>query len=150
MAEDRMEKDLAAASDCAWVRALDADGKSIRISKADLVELIRGNMPVATDLDNGLLNKYWTKKVISRMIDIRRDEIYSFGTGGYFAALISNTISGNSAIIIFSYFNIGILGSESDFSNQDVDGKICIFKQDGIYVLKNRMYDLLKVFLDIL
>lgn len=151
MREDRQEQELNSATDCEWIRALDAQGKSIKIKKTDLIELIRGNMPVATDFNNGLFNKSWMNKVVSRTVDMVRDETYSFQSGGYFVALISNSINGNSAIIVFSYFHIHIFGSDSDFSNKDVEGKICIFKQEnGIYVLKNRMYDLLRVFIEIL
>lgn len=57
MAEDRMEKDLPAASDCEWLRALDASGNGIMISKADMVELIRANIPVVTHEKKGLMDK---------------------------------------------------------------------------------------------
>lgn len=151
MTEDKREKELTTANDCEWIRALDSNGNGIKISKVSLVELIRANMPVATNLDNGLFNRYWTKKVISEDIYLNRDEIYNFETGGYFAALISNSINGNAAIIVFSYFHIHIFGSDSDFSGQDINGKICIFKRDdGTYVLKNRMYDELRLLIDIL
>lgn len=53
---DKPETELGLASDCAWVRALDASGNSIRIPKAELVELIRREMPVATGANNGLIN----------------------------------------------------------------------------------------------
>lgn len=52
---DRQESALDTMSDCAWVRALDASGNSIRISKADLVELVRANMPVVTYNANGIM-----------------------------------------------------------------------------------------------
>lgn len=40
MAEDKQESTLSTSSDFAWVRALDAQGTSIRISKEDLINLI--------------------------------------------------------------------------------------------------------------
>lgn len=54
--EDRQENALDLAGDFEWVRALDANGKSIRINKADMVELIRREMPIATRERNGLLS----------------------------------------------------------------------------------------------
>lgn len=51
------EQDLTLVTDCSWVRGLDANGNSIRIAKADLVELIRKEMPVATADKNGLMSK---------------------------------------------------------------------------------------------
>lgn len=55
--EDKQEKDLDQASDCGWVRGLDADGNPIKLNKADIVELIRREMPVATSERNGLMSK---------------------------------------------------------------------------------------------
>lgn len=53
---DLKEIELPIAADCNWVRGLDASGNPIRISKADMVELIRANMPVATIEKNGLMS----------------------------------------------------------------------------------------------
>lgn len=41
MLEDRREQELTQQSDCEWVRALDASGNSIKISKADLLSTIK-------------------------------------------------------------------------------------------------------------
>lgn len=53
---DKAEKDLDQASDCGWIRGLDASGNPIKLNKADMVELIRREMPVATRERNGLLS----------------------------------------------------------------------------------------------
>lgn len=57
MNEDKQERELAVVTDCGWVRALDVTGKPVRISKSDIIELIRKEMPVATAINNGLLDK---------------------------------------------------------------------------------------------
>lgn len=51
---DKAEKDLDQVSDCGWIRGLDANGNPIKLNKADMVELIRASMPVATSEKNGL------------------------------------------------------------------------------------------------
>lgn len=38
MAEDRQECELTPASTCEWIRAIDSNGKSIKISKVDLLQ----------------------------------------------------------------------------------------------------------------
>ena len=40
MAEDIREQELITATDCEWIRALDANGNSIKISKADLARIM--------------------------------------------------------------------------------------------------------------
>ena len=81
--KDKAEKDLDLASDCEWVRALDANGKSIRIAKADLVELIRANMPVATSDINGLMSKtgFFHRRINSRSLAVLESGIYPLSEG---------------------------------------------------------------------
>ena len=54
---DLRESALTQQSDCKWVRALDANGNSIRISKEDLAEVLGGLIPIATSKANGLIAK---------------------------------------------------------------------------------------------
>ena len=51
---DRIENNLPAQSDAAYIRALDNSGNPIRISKADLAQVVAELMPVATAEKNGL------------------------------------------------------------------------------------------------
>lgn len=44
---DKQEKDLDQASDCAWVRGLDANGNPIKIKKEDLATVLKGLMPTS-------------------------------------------------------------------------------------------------------
>lgn len=54
---DKQESALTQQSDCKWVRALDANGNSIRISKEDLAAVVGGLLPLASKEQNGLMSK---------------------------------------------------------------------------------------------
>lgn len=53
---DKQESALTQQSDCKWVRALDANGNSIRISKEDLAAVVGGLIGTATSLKDGLMS----------------------------------------------------------------------------------------------
>ena len=57
MVEDKREQELNAATDCEWVRALDSNGNSIRISKSDLINLVYNGLPIVTPTAKGLMDK---------------------------------------------------------------------------------------------
>lgn len=57
---DVKESALTQKSDCKWVRALDANGNSIRISKEDLAAVVGGLIGVSNTNKNGLLPSYRT------------------------------------------------------------------------------------------
>ena len=94
---DKAEKDLDQASDCGWIRGLDARGNPIKLNKADMVELIRANMPVATSEKKGLLDQldyrqsmFYRGYITNSEINIRlspglyyRDESFINGTSRY-------------------------------------------------------------------
>ena len=54
---DKLVSTLTQECDCKWVRALDANGNSIRISKEDLAAVVGGLLPTASQEQNGLLEK---------------------------------------------------------------------------------------------
>lgn len=83
---DKPEMELGLASDCAWVRALDASGNSIRIAKADMAELIRKEMPVATSERNGLMSK-GDKILQTRYIEGKGYHRISFVTAHFYHAV---------------------------------------------------------------
>lgn len=56
MAEDIREQVLEAVTDCEWIRGIDSMGNSIKISKTDIVELLRKEMPIATPYTKGLMD----------------------------------------------------------------------------------------------
>lgn len=53
---DRKENELTKANNFEYVRALDANGNSIQISKADLVSVLEGLLPVVTTSNKGLMS----------------------------------------------------------------------------------------------
>lgn len=53
---DKKENELTSANNFEWVRALDSNGNSIRISKSDLVSVLEGLIGIATTDKNGLLS----------------------------------------------------------------------------------------------
>ena len=56
---DMKESALTQQSDCKWVRALDSNGNSIRISKEDLAAVVGELLPEATNENKGLMpSKY--------------------------------------------------------------------------------------------
>ena len=53
MVEDRQESQLPDNNDCEWVRALDNNGNSIKVSKSDLLkDMFQEKGNVTSDLDN--------------------------------------------------------------------------------------------------
>lgn len=60
---DKKENELTSANNFEWVRALDANGNSIRISKSDLVSVLEGLFPQASLTRNGIMNTNHTKSI---------------------------------------------------------------------------------------
>lgn len=58
---DIKESAMSTASDCKWVRALDANGNSIRISKEDLASVVGGLIGIATQSKRGLATSVMVK-----------------------------------------------------------------------------------------
>lgn len=58
---DVKESALRTGSDCKWVRALDANGNSIRISKEDLASVVGRLIGLANGEKNGLMSYYAAK-----------------------------------------------------------------------------------------
>lgn len=59
---DVKESAMTQQSDCKWVRALDANGNSIRISKEDLAQVVGGLLGTASAEKNGLISSDIFKK----------------------------------------------------------------------------------------
>lgn len=66
---DKQEKDLDQASDCAWVRGLDANGNPIKIKKEDLVTVLNGLMPTSYSGWTGGVKMRLTKGACSFMLE---------------------------------------------------------------------------------
>lgn len=52
---DKAEKDLDQASDCGWIRGLDANGKPIKIEKTDVKKMLSKSIMVESDDFNELI-----------------------------------------------------------------------------------------------
>lgn len=76
---DKPEMDLDLKSDCEWVRALGAEGKSIRISKADMVELIRSALPEVSKTQKGLAGSYTALEYDYRKINVSLNDLVENG-----------------------------------------------------------------------
>ena len=78
---DIKESAMSTASDCKWVRALDANGNSIRISKEDLASVVGGLIGSATlGIRNGLMPKsvgYRTMAIENTYIKISMGSLYN-------------------------------------------------------------------------
>lgn len=64
---DVKESALTQQSDCKWVRALDANGNSIRISKEDLASVVGGRIGNATTDKDGLMSRNDKKSMPQRL-----------------------------------------------------------------------------------
>lgn len=114
---DIKESAMTQKSDCKWVRALDSNGNSIRISKEDLASVVGGLIGVVElGVKNGLVNKNAGNKVIAidnTIIRIKINSLYSCTTfavsmydGGEVGLfLLSITLNNNL------YSKCGIIGS---------------------------------------
>lgn len=83
---DQFENQLPQKSDAKWVRALDASGNPILISKEDLASVVGELIGVATESKDGLLQA-GTFRYLGSLEDRSLDNIgsgygYSYGAGG--------------------------------------------------------------------
>lgn len=106
---DKKENELTSANNFEWVRALDSKGNSIRISKSDLVSVLEGLMSVATETNNGLLNKEYAAKTV------KIDSGKSYDIGGYSVVLVRETeFIGIVAIIVTFWNTIDVVSTKLD------------------------------------
>lgn len=80
---DKAEKDLDQASDCGWVRGLDANGNSIKMSKDEFVKSTEMYMsPIGTPYDANDITRNGSSTVtIGNVADY--DKLYKNYPGGY-------------------------------------------------------------------
>lgn len=79
---DQFENQLPQKSDAKWVRALDASGNPILISKEDLASVVGGLIGPASALKNGLLSHILYQNLFSSKTDSTED-MDLIGTGYY-------------------------------------------------------------------
>lgn len=132
------EQDLALVTDCSWVRGLDANGNSIRIAKADLVELIRKEMPVATSEKNGLMSNVFFNSIIDAIASIPADGIHDTGikTGGVIFAQNASSTHEIAVAIMYTSGEGKVIasGNSIDFFNNE--GPISIYREDVYTAIK--------------
>lgn len=66
---DVKESALTQQSDCKWVRALDANGNSIRISKEDLASAVGGLLPVANWNETGMMQSNVRQSKVTKQLN---------------------------------------------------------------------------------
>lgn len=79
---DQFENQLPQKSDAKWVRALDASGNPILISKEDLASVVGGLIGPASALKDGLLSHILYQNLFSSKTDSTEDMDF-IGTGYY-------------------------------------------------------------------
>ena len=99
---DVKESAMSAASDCKWVRALDANGNSIRISKEDLASVVGGLLEIIVfggeiDAENKTVLQA-KQDIVNKVI-----EIYAKIKDGYKSRLIINIRVNNGAYLISNF-----------------------------------------------
>lgn len=142
---DKQESALTQQSDCKWVRALDANGNSIRISKEDLAAVVGGLLPLASKEQNGLMSK--SDKII-QFKNIKSGNYPLFkivDSTGYWSRNVSFIYGCNEgvpfAFLIGLYVQDGITPCRVFIKwLTEKDSKIKIYrKDDAIYLYINNM-----------
>ena len=119
---DLKESALTAQSDCKWVRALDANGNSIRISKEDLAEVLGGLIGTATSDKAGLMSSE-DKRRVTRMIAMRQ----RWGYTGYLRLVLLNKKTLTPASFFINYsstFDVVTIVYDGEFSIKTSFSKI--------------------------
>lgn len=142
---DKQESALTQQSDCKWVRALDANGNSIRISKEDLAAVVGGLLPLASKEQNGLMSK--SDKII-QFKNIKSGNYPLFkivDSTGYWSRNVSFIYGCNEgvpfAFLIGLYVQDGITPCRVFIKwLTEKDSKIKIYRKDAaIYLYINNM-----------
>ena len=143
---DKQESALTQQSDCKWVRALDANGNSIRISKEDLAAVVGGLLPTVTTKSNGLMNSETyllsTKVFVNKTFKIWTLEQFQHALFEMFAKGLDNTIY---HYLIFCR-DTTIRIQKMDFhSNNDHAIKILKDSKNNIYIQSPNAYSLVAI-----
>lgn len=134
---DRPMNNFATVQDAKYMYAEDADGNQVKLLKADLVELIRKNMPVATPEQNGLMSKknafhVFTTAANSNVL------IKLFGRNKLqFSGKIAIYFSRSEENLILSEFNLYALS----FQTTDTKSTVGVYRRSGNHTNINFYYD---------
>ena len=127
---DKQESALTQQSDCKWVRALDANGNSIRISKEDLAAVVGGLITRIPKLGNPLKEGYIKKASFSPENALKKIEI-SKANGVVLVVAYHNTKSEGPQLFFIHktesspyYFMSNIYGRLVTYESADENGLI--------------------------
>lgn len=105
---DVKESAMSTASDCKWVRALDANGNSIRISKEDLASVVGELLGTATSEKDGLVDKRNWSQTFTLTGKYQLKLYDSAGLPLYSSGALEIVVAGSSPIFlayVSFYFN---------------------------------------------
>lgn len=106
--QDIEMNNFATVQDAAYVYAEDANGNQVKMLKANLVELIRANMPVATMYENGLMP---SGQLISFSVRLEPNQVIDIiGRSLVHLDIQGGTIMG---LVLFSYWGYDIINGPS-------------------------------------
>lgn len=122
---DKKESDINPASDFSYVRALDANGNSIKIHKDDLTTVISAAIGLANTNRNGLQRSTYAHSgdiLLSpgQIIDTKLN---------YGLLIINHPSAGDSAVFLCDHFDINIILSKYSASLEDAPGKLYVYKE---------------------
>ena len=100
---DVKESAMSTASDCKWVRALDANGNSIRISKEDHARVVGGLIGTATSSKDGLIPKKLMPISVNSTETKRLFRLTSFSTSSKIYAVFVVSINKTQYLQPYSY-----------------------------------------------
>ena len=127
---DKQESALTQQSDCKWVRALDANGNSIRISKEDLAAVVGELIGVATSEKNGLMSKSYVWKKVStggeKWVQFKFSNLFM----GYIHLLARTSTPFLDLNIAVSNWNERTIRVSSSGLSSYIEGKIKMKKND--------------------
>lgn len=127
---DLKESALTQQSDCKWVRALDANGNSIRISKEDLAAVVGELIGVATSEKNGLMSKSYVWKKVStggeKWVQFKFSNLFM----GYIHLLARTSTPFLDLNIAVSNWNERTIRVSSSGLSSYIEGKIKMKKND--------------------
>lgn len=118
---DKKENELTRANNFEWVRALDSNGNSIRISKSDLVSVLEGLLETASLTSKGLSAEGFC--YIGTFVDVVKISPTDKGWGRY--------------LLIFTFYDNGKGHlAEVIMPTQKSNNPVCLRKTDGNVLVK--------------
>ena len=144
---DVKESAMSTASDYKWVRALDANGNSIRISKEDHASVVGGLIPEATASSKGLMPAKEAKKS-NKVNNMQVGAIHDTGIRDGLIVIGSGATT-SSAVFVFGHnkTDATALVETPSFSESSIQ----VYKSEagGNILIKNNTASLINIWYDI-